>query len=90
MRKLCCLAYVVGGLMMLWAATADAAPKRGLLLTRTSANHYYDHTHDRTYATRDCTQTAHLMTAYLDTMGSKRFLVFVGADGEDEGECQIR
>lgn len=90
MRKCLALTYWVGGLMMLWAATADAAPKRDLLLTRTSANHYYDHTHGRTYVTRDCTMTAHIMTGYLDRVGRKGFLVFVGADGEDEGECQIR
>lgn len=86
MRRLIALSFVLGALAhcAAWAGTP------GLIVTRQSANHYYDHTHDRVLITRDCTVTARLMDARVEGFRGRWFLVFLDAQGEEEGECQLR
>ena len=61
-----------------------------LLLTRTAADRYHDHTTGREYLTVHCTQTAHLMAGRLETDArGRRWVVFLDSDGEEEGECQL-
>lgn len=62
-----------------------------LLLSRSSADHYFDHASQTTLVTRGCTQTAHLMAARLEVdRTGRRWIVFVDSNGEEEGECEVR
>ena len=71
---------------ILLPAVAVAEPMQ---LTRTRAN-LYTATDGSIVQTDGCTQTAHAMSARIESHRGHRFVVFYDQSGEEEGDCLVR
>lgn len=72
------------------AVSLNLATVEPSVVSRTSANRYYDFAYQRELTTLGCTQSAVLQTARIEhDWRGRDWLVFLDSAGEEEGDCQL-